>query len=99
MFLLESYHLEKNVETTRLSSKGQVIIPKSIRDAHHWDAGIELQVIEVEQGILLKPKSLFEKTSLSEVAGCLKYHGKAKTLDEIETALKKAAKEAWRDSD
>jgi bifunctional DNA-binding transcriptional regulator/antitoxin component of YhaV-PrlF toxin-antitoxin module len=29
------------METTKLSSKGQVIIPKAMRAAHHWDAGQE----------------------------------------------------------
>ncbi|PZN73131.1 MAG: hypothetical protein DM484_23225 [Candidatus Methylumidiphilus alinenensis] len=29
------------METTRLSSKGQVILPKSVRDAHHWSPGSE----------------------------------------------------------
>lgn len=41
------------METTKLSSKGQVIIPKHIRESHHWTAGLELQVIEFEGGILL----------------------------------------------
>ena len=86
------------METTKLSSKGQVIIPKNIRSSHHWEAGLELQVIEIEGGILLKPKTSFATTSLDEVAGCLPYKGKPKTNDEIEQAMKQAAKEAWRDS-
>jgi AbrB family looped-hinge helix DNA binding protein len=86
------------METTKLSSKGQVIIPKHIRDLHHWNTGLELEVIKTEDGILLKPKAPFRKTTLEEVAGCLKYHNKAKSLEEIELAMKKAAKEAWRGS-
>ena len=86
------------METTRLSSKGQVIIPKTIRDSRHWSTGLELEVIETDNGILLKPKAPFEESSLDEVAGCLSYKGKAKTLDEIELAMKAATKEAWRGS-
>jgi len=84
------------VETTRLSSKGQVIIPKSVRDAHQWDSGLELQVIEMGDGILLKPKAPFDSTTLDEVAGCLAFKGPAKTQQEIDAAMKKAAYEAWR---
>ncbi|MEJ2670128.1 MAG: AbrB/MazE/SpoVT family DNA-binding domain-containing protein [Gammaproteobacteria bacterium] len=86
------------METTKLSSKGQVIIPKSIRSSHRWGTGLELQVIEMEGGILLKPHTPFANTSLDEVAGCLPYKGKPKTHDEIEQAMKQAVKEAWRDS-
>jgi len=44
---------------TRLSSKGQLIIPKPVRRAHCWDAGQELEVIDMEEGVLLKTKSPF----------------------------------------
>lgn len=30
------------METTRLSSKGQIIIPKALRDIYHWQTGQEL---------------------------------------------------------
>jgi bifunctional DNA-binding transcriptional regulator/antitoxin component of YhaV-PrlF toxin-antitoxin module len=30
------------MELTRLSSKGQVIIPEALRAVHHWEAGQEL---------------------------------------------------------
>ena len=48
------------IETTRLSSKGQVIIPKKLRDAYHWLAGQELVEIATDDGVLLKPKQPFE---------------------------------------
>ena len=76
-----------SMETTRLSSKGQVIIPKSLRDAHHWSVGQELIAIDTGDGILLKPKQPFPETNLEDVAGCLEYEGKAKTLEEMDDAI------------
>ncbi len=75
--------------TTRLSSKGQVIIPKPVRTAHHWDAGQELVVIDVGDGVLLKARSPFSETSIDDVASCLPYSGKAKSLDEMEDAIRR----------
>ncbi len=85
------------METTKLSSKGQVIIPKSFRSEHHWDAGLELVAIDVGDGILLKPKEPFEETMLDDVAGCMQYSGKPINQDDIEAAFKKGLKEQWRD--
>jgi AbrB family looped-hinge helix DNA binding protein len=83
--------------TTRVSSKGQVIIPKEIRDRHHWEPGQELQAIDTDEGILLKPLSPFPETTLQDVASCLSYSGKPKTLADMEEAIKKGAKAAKDD--
>ncbi len=40
--------------TTTMSSKGQVILPKVIRQRRNWDAGIRLIVGETPEGVLLK---------------------------------------------
>jgi AbrB family looped-hinge helix DNA binding protein len=85
------------METTRLSSKGQVIIPRALRTAHRWEAGQELIAIDVGDGILLKPKKAFPETSLEEVAGCLKYAGKPKSLDDLEDAIRLGIMEQWHD--
>jgi len=79
--------------TTSLSSKGQVIIPKPIRTARNWRPGQKLTVIDTDDGVLLKPVEPFVKTSLKEVAGCLKYSGPAKTLADMEDAIRKGVKE------
>ena len=82
------------MKTTRLSSKGQVIIPKPVRAAHDWKAGQELVVIDTQDGVLLKAKSPFQPTRIADAAACLKYTGKAKSLDDMEAAIKKGAWEA-----
>jgi AbrB family looped-hinge helix DNA binding protein len=79
------------MQTTKLSSKGQVIIPKTLRSRYNWHTGQELSVIDTGDGILLKPSHPFKKTVLDHVAGILKYSGKPVSLDEMETAIKKGA--------
>ena len=87
------------METTKLSSKGQVIIPKLVRKTHHWETGLELVVIDTGDGILLKPKAAFTTTTLGKVAGLLKDRVCAKTDAEIEVAVKQGTRKQWRDSD
>lgn len=84
------------METTRLSSKGQVIISKRLRDAHHWLAGQELIAIDTGDGILLKPKKPFQETKLEDVAGCLQYEGEAKTLEQMDDAIRQGFLEQMR---
>lgn len=78
--------------TTKLSSKGHVIIPKEIRTRHHWAPGQELQAIDTDCGILLRPASPFPETTLKEVVSCLSYSGKQRTIEEMEVAIKKGAR-------
>jgi AbrB family looped-hinge helix DNA binding protein len=88
-----SYLEDPVMVTTKLSSKGQVIIPKPIRSSHHWDPGQELVVIDIGDGIILKPVPPFKGSSLEKVAGCLRYEGKPKSLKEIEAAIRKGVEE------
>jgi len=83
--------------TTTLSVKGQVIIPKPIRDARHWAPGQRLEVIDVDDGLLLRPAKPFAETTIAEAAGCLPYTGKAKTIAEMEGAIAKGVRETYRD--
>lgn len=55
------------------------MIPKSLREVHHWEPGQELVAIAMGDGILLKPKNPFAKTTLAQAAGCLKYAGVPKS--------------------
>lgn len=61
--------------TTRLSSKGQVVIPKSVREAHDWAPGQEFEIVETNGSVILRPKKPFPETTIDEVAGCLDYDG------------------------
>lgn len=39
----------------KLSSKGQIVIPKSVRDAHGWREGTEFEVVDTSTGVALEP--------------------------------------------
>jgi len=81
------------MQTTKLSSKGQVIIPKILRNRYNWNPGQKLSVIDTGDGILLKPSRSFKNTKLEQVAGILKYSGKPVSINEMEEAIKKGALE------
>lgn len=78
--------------SVKLSSKGQVIIPKPIRDAYHWENGQELMLIDTGNGILLQPKAPFAESTLDKVAGCLHYTGLAKSVDDMNKAIAEGLK-------
>ncbi len=85
------------METTRLSSKGQVIIPKAIRNTHGWEAGLDLVVIDTGDGILLKPKTPFMATVLADVAGMFKDRVPKRSDADIQAALDAEIRRQWRD--
>jgi AbrB family looped-hinge helix DNA binding protein len=85
------------VDTTILSSSGQVILPKSIRDAHRWQPGTEFIVESTAEGVLLRPLKRFPQTRVEDVAGFLRYADKPKTLKQMEAAIGAEVK-ARRDS-
>ncbi len=80
------------METTRLSTKGQIILPKKVRTSRAWGPGTEFTVEETGDGILLRPAGRFAETSIDEVAGCLRPKGKgskrkAATLAQMDAAI------------
>lgn len=80
--------------TTRLSTKGQLIIPKDIRDRHGWVAGMELLIEERGDGVVLRPVQELPETTLDEIMGCTGYRGPRHSLEEMEAAIAKGARES-----
>ena len=72
---------------TRLSTKGQIVLPKNLRAARAWGPGTEFIVEESGDGILLRPAHRFPKADLAEVAGCLATTCKPKTLAQMRDAI------------
>ena len=81
------------MEKTRLSNKGQIVIPKQVRAAHGWEPGLEFAVEDMGDSIKLKPIKPYAETKIEEVLGCVNYNGPKKSLKEMEAALAKGAQE------
>ncbi len=75
------------METTRLSSKGQIILPKAVRDAHHWEPGTDFSIEDTGDGVLLRPLKTAQPTRLDDVVGCLRVKGPARTIKAMDAAI------------
>jgi AbrB family looped-hinge helix DNA binding protein len=72
------------VATVKLSSKGQVVIPKNVRDSLHWGVGVELVLLTTEDGVMLQTKPLKEKLkSAKSLRGFLQHKGKAVSTEQL----------------
>ena len=79
-----------DMETTKLSSKGQVVLPKSVRDAHGWGPGTEFVIESTPDGVRLRARVPFTRTQLDEVFGSVRHAGPAKSLDEMDAGIRSA---------
>ena len=80
------------MERTRLSSKGQLVLPKAIRDADGWSEGTEFLVERVAEGVLLRPARPFPATRLEDVVGIALYRGPVVSVDDMARAIAQGVK-------
>jgi AbrB family looped-hinge helix DNA binding protein len=78
--------------TTTVSTKGQVILPKTIREQRHWRAGTRLLVESTADGVLLRAAPIFPPTRTEDVFASLPYHGAPKTVAEMDAGVAAEAK-------
>lgn len=83
--------------TTTVSTKGQVILPKAIRDQKHWGAGTKLLVEETADGVLLKPAPIFPATDLDAVFGSLRSDRPALSVEDMNAVIAREAARRARD--
>ncbi len=75
--------------TLTVSSKGQVVLPANIRKRFGLKAGSQLELVESEQGLLLKVNTSI--VPVQDVAACaglikIKSTGQKRSLDDFDTA-------------
>jgi len=86
------------MQTTTLSSKGQVIIPKTLRAALRWAPGTQLEVHDTPEGVLLRPAVLATKAALPEGLAAIRrrvaYAGPTVSLEDMDAAVLRMAAQA-----
>lgn len=61
----------RDMETVKLSSKGQIVIPKNLRDDFHLPPGAKFVISMTATGLMPIPATLFPKATAREVRGFL----------------------------
>jgi len=72
------------MKTTRLSSKGQIILPKTV---HHWTRDTDFSGEDTGDGVLLRPIKAEQPTRLADVVGSLPIKDPPRTAAEMDAAI------------
>ncbi len=82
--------------SSTVTSKGQVTIPKEVRDRLRIGTGDRLSFVVREDGVVeLRP----ETADLRVLYGVLEYKGKPRSVEEIDEAIRDAVAEPGRRTD
>jgi len=74
-----------------LTVKGQITLPKALRDALHLKTGDRVLFEELESGAyIITPLT----TDVQTLKGCVSYRGSAKTVQEMDAAISANAGDA-----
>lgn len=71
-FVAGKTYLTGMTAQTKLSAKGQVVIPKDVRDRLGWPQGSQLELIETGDGILLRKRPERKKMTVEEATAKLR---------------------------
>jgi AbrB family looped-hinge helix DNA binding protein len=83
--------------STRLSTKGQVVLPRDIRDGLNWTAGMELLVNREGDTVTLRAKPALPAKTLEprDVVGILKWDGPPVSIREMDKAIDEMFRREW----
>ncbi|VXC91177.1 AbrB/MazE/SpoVT family DNA-binding domain-containing protein [Sphingomonas sp. 8AM] len=80
---------------TKLSAKGQVVVPKAVRDRLGWAAGIDLELIETRDGVTLRPRRSGKTLSPTEAVAIFQrvyqHQGPPVSVDDMTVAARRMA--------
>lgn len=83
----------------KISSKGQLVLPKAVRDAHGLGPGSEVDIESGSDVIVLRPRVPKPRSgrtyTLDEVAGMLEYDGPPVSIREMNRAVEEEFRRRW----
>ena len=82
--------------TTTVSSKGQIVIPRRLRDKHRLTAGVRLQIHESAEGLVFAPVNAKRPRRATRAIGWRSLRGCAKGTDALKEHLAEHRREAKR---
>jgi AbrB family looped-hinge helix DNA binding protein len=84
--------------STRLSTKGQIVLPQEIRASLNWTAGTELQVDREGDVVILRARPVFPKKDLHarDAVGVLKWNGPTVSIREMDQAIDDMFRREWK---
>ncbi len=82
---------------TKVSAKGQIVIPKDVRDRLHWDKGTPLEVVAGDGGVYLRVMQQPATENFAEFAEKIRkivnYTGPKITDEDIKESIDKMFRE------
>ena len=81
--------------TTRVSSKGQVVLPKAVRERRGWTTGTELVVEERPEGVFLRGAPKTAPTRSEDVFGMLGPVDRVVSVEEMHQGVLGEARRRW----
>ena len=76
------------VETAKLSSKGQLVVPEVFRKSYGWNAGMTILMVGTGSGVVLQPLTVPSDEQVNETI-----RAAAPAVIDVERRLKKAKRE------
>jgi AbrB family looped-hinge helix DNA binding protein len=80
---------------TILSTKGQMVLPKAVRDRKQWKAGTRLVIEDRPEGLLIRQEPPKASYSIDDLVGILKYDGPPISIEEMNEAVLETAAERY----
>ncbi len=71
----------------KMSSKGQIVMPRELRERHGWAAGTTLEAVETPDGVLVRDAVPAPRTSIDALVGCIPYRGPRHSVTEMERVI------------
>jgi len=79
------------METTVMTTEGEIVLPHVFRDALNWGPGTRLSLELAHGGLLLRETPVFVPTTVEALFGSMQYAGSALSIEDMHTAVKRDA--------